>query len=154
MVAIWRGSPKRTLRVCEAHANCWCRSLLGGVHVCRATPPLWAVGHRLFSTEGSVVESRPGAGEGVDGELGVPITGSPSPSPLFPHATQNSPGIFIGSDCQFPLIHCSARPASPVLLSCSQNLQPSRHVSAPDAPCVLLRDRRAASKEYLGRFCS
>lgn len=120
----------------------------------QSQPPLWAVGHKRLTTEGSIVESRPGAEEGVDGEFGVPIPGSPSPSPLFPHATQNSPGIFIGSGCQFTLIHCSARLASPVLLSCSQNLQPSRHVSAPDAPCVLLRDRTAASKEYLGRFCS
>lgn len=34
-----------------------------------------------LTREGSIMESRPGAEEGVDGKFGVPITDSPPPAP-------------------------------------------------------------------------
>ena len=98
--------------------------------------PLWAVSHNLLTREGSIMESRPGAEEGVDGKFGVPITDSPPPAP----SSLMSPRIALASLLgQAASSHDALlRSPSPVPLSHSQSLQPSGRTPPQPAPGVLL----------------
>lgn len=89
IVGIWREAPRELLgptkhMLTVGTGLCW----EGGAH--RARPLLWAVGHSWLTMEGSVVESRPEAEEGVDG-VWCPNYRLPFVQPLLPACHPEEP---------------------------------------------------------------